>query len=76
MVRHRFHIPDAGQDRIHPERDVQNVGDVGAKDDERRMRDIDDVEHAEGDRDSDCHGGIEPAQQQAGDQGVPQKIEW
>src|SRR5215510_8338727 len=39
------------------------------------MRDVDDVEDAERDRHSERHGGIEPAEQNAGDQGVDQQIE-
>src|SRR5271156_4689659 len=38
---------DAGQDRIKPEMRIDDVGDVGAKDDEGRVGDIDDVENAE-----------------------------
>ena len=39
------------------------------------MRDIDDVEHAEGDRNAGGDGGIEAAEHQAGDDRVDQKIE-
>ena len=38
------------------------------------MGDVDDVEHAEGDRDADRDGGIEAAEQQPGDDGVDQQI--
>ncbi len=38
------------------------------------MRDVDDVEHAEGDRDADRDGGVEAAEQHAGDDGVEQKV--
>ena len=53
---------------------VDDVGDVGAEDDEGRMRDIDDVENAERDRDADGDGGIEAAEQKPGDQGIDQEI--
>ena len=36
-----------GEDRIEPEGGVDDVGDVGAEDNERRMGDVDDVENAE-----------------------------
>src|SRR5215467_13305274 len=39
------------------------------------MRDVDDVEDAERYRHADRHGGIEPAEQNAGDHGVDQQIE-
>ena len=39
------------------------------------MRDVDDVEHAERDRHADRHGGVEAAEQNAGDHGVDQKVE-
>ena len=39
------------------------------------MRDVDDIEHAEGDRHADRHRCVEAAQKQAGHQGVAQQIE-
>src|SRR3954462_6032196 len=39
------------------------------------MRDVDDVEHAECDRNSDRHGDIEAAEQHARNNGVEQKLE-
>src|SRR3954470_7967777 len=39
------------------------------------MRDVDDVEHAECDRNSDRHGNIEAAEQHARNNGVDQKLE-
>ena len=39
------------------------------------MRDVDDVENAERDRDADRHRGVESAEQEAGDQRVDQQIE-
>ena len=39
------------------------------------MRDVDDVEDAERDRNAEGHGGVEPAEQDAGDQGIDQQIE-
>ena len=38
------------------------------------MGDVDDVEDAERDRDPQRHGGIEPAQQDAGDQRIDQQV--
>jgi hypothetical protein len=62
-------------DRVQPKVSIADIGDVGSQQNERRMRDIDDVQHAEGNRDADGHGGVEPSQQQAGDKRVQQKIE-
>ena len=45
---------------------LHDVGDVGAQNDEGRMGDVDDVQHAERDRHADRDGGIEAAEQQAG----------
>ena len=66
---------DAGQDRIEPEQAVGDIGSVRAENDEGGMRDIDDIEHAEGDRHPDRHSGIEAAEQQAGHQGVAEQVE-
>ena len=68
-IEHRQHH-DADHDRIDAEAGVDDIGDIGAEDDESRMRDVDDVEDAERDRNPDRHRGIEAAEQQAGDQGV------
>ena len=38
---------DADDDRIDAELAIDDIGDVGAENDETRMRDVDDVEHAE-----------------------------
>ena len=65
---------DRGQDRIDAEALVHDIGDVGAEDDEGRMRDVDDVENAERDRDADRDGGIESAEQNAGDQRIDQEV--
>ena len=54
---------------------IDDVGDIGAEDDERRMRDVDDVEHAERNRDADRHGGVEAAEQKAGDDRIDQQFE-
>src|ERR1700681_1778127 len=40
------------------------------------MRDVDDVENAEGDRDADRHGGVEASQQQSRDHGIDQQLYW
>ena len=39
------------------------------------MRDIDDIEDAERDRNADCHGGVEAAEQDAGDQRIDEKLD-
>ena len=65
---------DRGQDRIDAEPLVHDIGDVGAEDDESRMRDIDDVENAERDRNADRDRGIESAEQNSGDQRIDQEI--
>ncbi len=62
-----------GQDRIHPQRRVGQVGDVGTEDDEGGMGNVDDVEHAEGDRHADRDGGIESAKQQPGHHGIAEE---
>ena len=67
---------DARQDRIDAQPRVDDVGDVGAEDDEARMRDVDDVEDAERDRNADGHGRIERAEQQARDQRVDEQVVW
>ena len=66
---------DAGHDRVDTERGVGDIGDERAEDDEGRMRQIGDVEHAKRDRDADTHRGVETAQQQPGDDGVDQQLE-
>ena len=63
-----------GQDRVDAEASIDDVGDVGAEDDEGRMRDVDDVEDAERDRHADRHGGVEAAEQQPGDDGIDQQV--
>src|SRR5262249_9239102 len=47
---------------------------VGAQHDEGGVRDIDDVEHAEGDRDADRHYGVETAEQQPREDGVQEQL--
>ena len=66
---------DAGHDRIDAELDIDEVGDVGAEDDESRVRDIDDVEHAERDRNAGGHRRVKSAEQQSCDNRVDQQIE-
>jgi hypothetical protein len=65
---------DGREDRVEPERGVDDVGDVGADDDEGGVRDVDHVEHAERDGDADRHRGVETAEQQPGDDGVEQQV--
>ncbi len=73
-MRRRQH-DDTDHDRIEAEPGVDDIGDVRAEDDEGGMCDVDDVEDAERDRDAERHGGIEPAEQNAGNHGVDQQIE-
>ena len=72
--KHRQH-QHPGQDRIEPGRSVDDIRRIGAEQDKGRLRDIGDVEHAEGDRDPDRHRGVKPAQQDAGDDRVDQQVE-
>ena len=58
---------DSCQNRVQPPQAVAHVGDVRAKNDERRMGDIDDVELPERDRQPEADRGIEAAEQHAGD---------
>src|SRR6266545_1156157 len=53
-------------DRVKSEAVVDDVRDIRAQDDESRVRDVDDVEHPERDRDADAHRGVKPAEQEAG----------
>ncbi len=55
-----------------PKFDVDDIGDIGAENDEGRVRDVDDVEHAERDRNAGGDGGIEAAEQQPGDDSIDQ----
>jgi hypothetical protein len=66
---------DGGEDRIDPEGLIDDIGDVGAEDDERRMGDIDDVEDAERNRDADRHSGVESAEQQARDNRIDEQFD-
>src|SRR5262245_9842395 len=66
---------EADQDRVEAERDIDNVGDVRTKDNESRMRDIDDVEHSEGYRNTGGDSGIKATEQKPGDDSVDQEIE-
>src|SRR5262249_28375627 len=65
---------DRDQDRINPEMGVDDIGDVGAENDEGGMRDVDDVEDPERDRDPDGHRDVESAEQYSRDDGVDQKV--
>jgi hypothetical protein len=66
---------NARDDGVDAEARVDDVGDVGAEDDESGVRDVDDVEHAEGDRHADRHGGVEAAKENPGDDRAQQQIE-
>jgi hypothetical protein len=60
--RQRHH---ARQDRIDAEAHIEQVGNIGTENDESGMRDVDDVENAERDRNADGHRGIKSAEQDA-----------
>ena len=66
---------DAGEDRIEAEIVVHHVGGVRAENDEGRMRDVDDVEDAERQRDARGHRRVKTADQNARDDGIHQEIE-
>ena len=67
---------NGGEDRVDAERLVDDVGDVGAEDDERRMGNVDDVENTERNRYADRHRGVETAKQQAGDDRIDEQFDW
>src|ERR1700683_3012758 len=54
---------------------IDDVGDVGAKDNEGRVGNIDDVENAEGDRNATGDRGVEAADQETRDDGIDEKRE-
>ena len=58
---------NADENRIDAEIDVDEIGEIGAEDDKGGMRDVDDVEHAERNRNAGGDGGIEGPEQQSGD---------
>src|SRR5262249_14223632 len=66
---------DAGHNGVNPEGDVDDVGNVGSENDERRMRDVHNVEHAEGNRNAGCNSGVEAAEQKPRDNRVHQQVE-
>ena len=67
----RRRSPSAGHaHRFDAEVGIDDVGDKGPEHDEGRVGDVDNVEHAEGDRHPDRDRGIKPAEQQAGDDRV------
>ncbi len=74
QIEHRQHH-NADYDGVDAERDIDDVGDVGPENDERRMRDVDNVEHAEGNRDTGRDGGVKAAEQEPRDNGIHQEIE-
>ena len=61
---------ERNDDRVDAHPAVDDIGDVRTEDDERRVGDVDDVEHPERDRDADAQGRVETAEQQPGDDGV------
>src|SRR5262249_18365572 len=65
---------DRRQDRIGAVTLVQDVDEIGAENDEGGMRDIDDVEHAKGNRDAYGHRGIKAAEQNPGDDRAQQQL--
>ena len=62
----RYH-DDADQDRIDAEIGIDEISDKRPEHYEGRVRDIDDVEHAERDRHADCDRGIKAAEQEPDD---------
>ena len=64
---------DAGQHGIEAVPGAEQIGEVGADDDEGRVGDVDDVELAEGDRQTERHGGVETTEQQARDDSVQEQ---
>jgi hypothetical protein len=66
---------DRGQKRIEVETLVQGEGAISSKHHKGRMRDIRDVEQAEGDRRAGSDASVEPPQQKPGDDRVGKKVE-
>jgi hypothetical protein len=66
---------DAGENRIDAERGIDEIGGIGAENDEGRVGDVDNVENAERQRYAGRDRRVEAADQDAGDDGVDQKIE-
>jgi hypothetical protein len=66
---------DARQDRVEAEPGAEEIGDVGAEDDEGGVGDVDDVENAERNRHPHRHRGIEAAEQQSGRHRIEQQVE-
>ena len=60
-------------ERVEAVAAVDDVGDIGAEDDEARVGDVHHVEHPERDGDAHAHRRVEAAQQQPGDDGVQQQ---
>src|SRR6476620_7635955 len=65
---------DAGENRIDAERAIDEIGGVGAENDEGGVGDVDNVENAERQRYAGRNRRVEAADQDAGDDGVDQKI--
>jgi hypothetical protein len=66
---------EADQDRIDAEIRIDDIGDKGPEHDKGRVGNVDDVEHAEGDRHADRDRGVEAAEQQPGDDRVDREVE-
>ena len=66
---------DARKNRIDAERGIDEIGGVGAENDEGGVGDVDNVENAERQRHAGRDRRVEAADQDAGDDGVDQKIE-
>src|SRR5580658_6510257 len=66
---------DGGENRIDAQRAIDDIGDVRAENDEGGMRDVDDVENAERQRYARRDGGVEAADQDAGNDGIDEQIE-
>ena len=64
---------DCGQKRIEVETLVQGEGAIGSKHHEGGMRDIRDIEQAEGDRRAGGDASVEPPQQKPRDDRVGEK---
>lgn len=72
-IKNRCH-KDRGQKRIEVETLVQGEGAISSKHHEGGMRDIRDVEQAEGDRRAGSDASVEPPQQEPGDDRVGKKV--
>src|SRR5207237_925479 len=65
---------NADDDRVDAQPLIDDVSNVGAENDEGGMRDVDDIEDAEGNRNADGDRGVKSAEQKARDQRAHQQI--